>query len=112
MPSREETETVITWTLADGKAIVYSLMPSVWRMCERAGGVEIDQGQGIRKGRKAARTFLVDPGCIRIRPRRKLSAQQVEKARERARRLRKGSIGDVPLAPDAIEEASDMGKPS
>ncbi len=32
MPSREETETVMTWTAADEKATVYTLMPKIARL--------------------------------------------------------------------------------
>jgi hypothetical protein len=69
MPS--EIETVITWSADEDRATVYSLMPKVWRWCERAGGEEIRLDEGIRDGRKAARTFLVPVQCIRIRPKQK-----------------------------------------
>jgi hypothetical protein len=78
-----ERETVITWTAEDDKATVYSLMPKIWRWCERVGGVEINHEQGIRKGVKEARTFLVDIGCIFIRPRRKVSPEQAKAASAR-----------------------------
>jgi hypothetical protein len=71
MATREETETTVTWTSADQKATVYSMHPRIWRMCERAGGTEILAGDGIREGKKVARTFLVDSEFIVIRkPRR------------------------------------------
>lgn len=87
MTTRPEQETVITWTSADEKATVYSLHPRIWRACEKAGGVEINLLEGIRDGEKVARTYLVDPRCIVIRKRRSLSAEQLEVARERGRKL-------------------------
>ena len=48
------------WTSADQKATVYSMHPRIWRMCEKAGGIEIRQEDGARERKKAARTFLVD----------------------------------------------------
>jgi hypothetical protein len=77
MASREETDTVITWTADDDKATVYSMMPKVWRWCQKVGGIEIRLEEGIRNGKKEARTFLVDPLCIRIRPKRRPSPKQL-----------------------------------
>src|SRR5262249_34103719 len=94
MPSREETETVISWTAADEQATVYRLMPRIVRLCRRAGGEEIRQEEGVRDGRKEAWTFLVDPACISIRPRRKATEAQREagKAARMARKPRNAPV--------------------
>lgn len=78
---REENETIINWTAADQKATVYSTMPKIWRWCEKIGGEQIRLNEGIREGKKVARTYRVDPGCIRLRPRRTLSPEQREARR-------------------------------
>ena len=103
MASREETETVITWTADGEKATVYTLMPKIARLCRRAGAEEIRQEEGVRDGKKEAWTFLVDPACISIRPRRKLTEAQRAASAERARRLRNSTSGDVPGAPNSLE---------
>ena len=95
MPTREEIESVITWTAADEKASVYSLMPRIWKQCIRAGGVEINHEQGIREGRKVGRTFLVDPDCFGIRPKRKLSPAERQRRQEQARGLRNATVTHV-----------------
>jgi hypothetical protein len=105
MASREETETVIVWTLADEKATVSTLMPKIARLCRRAGGEEIRQGEGIREGRKEAWTFLVDPACLSIRPRRKLSAEALAKAQEHGRKLGKGKARTLVGAAEAAGTA-------
>lgn len=113
MPQAEETETVITWTAADEKATVHSLMPKVWRQCIRAGGVQIDHEQGVRDGRKAARTFLVDPECIVIRrpAKRNLTPLQRETLRERARGLRSRRQDTVLEDPNAPATARGTTRP-
>ncbi len=106
MASHDETETVITWTAADERATVYTLMPRVARLCQHAGGEEIRKEEGIRAGKKEAWTFLVDPACIVIRPRRKPSAAQIEAARKAvgmARKHRNTTVGAVIGDPNAVE---------
>ena len=96
MPSCEETETVITWTAADAKATVYTLMPKVARLCRRARAEEIRKNEGMRNGRKEAWTFVLDPACFSIRPRRKASPAQLEAARMAARVAREGRNATAP----------------
>ena len=111
MATREEAETVITWTAADRKATVYSLVPRVWRMCERAGAEEIEFDRGTRRGKKVARTFLVDPGCIVIRKPRRLNLTPQQRA-ERALRFPNApsekAVGahDAPRTTDGPERAA------
>jgi hypothetical protein len=103
VPSREETETVITWTSDDEKATVYSLHPRVWRMCERAGGEQIRRDEGIRAGKKQARTYFVDIDLIRIGRRRKLNLSAEARA-QRRERLRRGR--GRPLSPESSSTVS------
>lgn len=93
MTTKPETETTITWTAEDERAEVYSLMPRIWRACIAAGGEEIKQDQGIRNGRKVARTFLVPIRAIRIRKQRKLSEKELRQRREQGRRLAASRMG-------------------
>lgn len=87
MTQKREVETTIVWTAEDERAEVYSLMPRIWRMCQAAGGEEIKLDQGIRDGKKVARTFLVPIKAIRIRKRRTLTREELEKRREQGRAL-------------------------
>lgn len=82
-----EHETIITWTGDDDRATVYSLMPRIWRQCIAAGGEETRLEEGIREGRKVARTFLVPVKAIGIRKARQLTGKSLEAARERGRAL-------------------------
>lgn len=93
MATKAETETTITWNLDDERATVYSLMPRIWRLCMNAGGEEINLDHGVRDGKKAARTFLVDVGTIKIRRKRVMTPEQREKAKERGRNLAAGKMG-------------------
>jgi hypothetical protein len=97
--ARGEVETVITWTADDDKATVYSLMPKVWRWCERAGGEEIRLDDGICDGKTVARTFLVPVECVRVRKKRpKLSAEAAEASRTRLQALRGRLVGPTAAA--------------
>lgn len=103
MAKREEIETVITWTAADDRATVYSMMKRVWKWCEKAGGEEIDTGCGTRDGVKVGRTFLVPVKLVRIRRPRKLSPEASAKigaaARERFAGKRKTTTKEKPAGP-------------
>lgn len=102
MATKEETETVITWTLADEKVTVYSLMPRIWKACIKAGGVEIRAEEGIRNGVKVARTFLVDPRCVRVNPVRVLTEAQLAASRASLARARGQNDPNTPI-PDEGE---------
>lgn len=88
MPARSELETVIVWTADTKRATVYSLMPRVWRRCERAGGELIRTTH--RDGRVASKEYLLPVESIIIRHRRGLTLSAEERARrvEHMRRLR------------------------
>jgi hypothetical protein len=108
LTTKAEIETVITWTSADEKATVFSMHRRVWRMCERAGGQEIRKDEGIRAGRKVARTYLVDIDLIRIGRRRKLALSEEARA-QRRERLRRGR--GRPLSPESSSTESREKRP-
>lgn len=87
MATKAETETVIVWTAEDEKAEVYSLMPRIWRACERAGGEEIETRRGIRDGRVEAKTYLVPASAVKIRKPRQMTEKQRLAAEARGRVL-------------------------
>lgn len=93
MGLKSEQETVISWSADDRSAEVYSLMPRIWKQCLAAGGEEIKKEQGIRDGKKVARTFLVPIRSIGIRKKRVLSAKAVEGLRTRGRALAARNMG-------------------
>ncbi|MGH7818693.1 MAG: hypothetical protein ACREQ9_02880, partial [Candidatus Binatia bacterium] len=92
MPSRSETETIITWTAEDERAVVYSLMPRIWRWCERAGGDLLRTGS--REGKIAWKEYAVDIRAIRIRApkRRAMSDEERLRRAERLRELRRSRV--------------------
>lgn len=92
MPKRHETETTITWTMADEKATVFSMMPKVWKACERAGG-ELPR-VSRRDGRIISKEYAVEVGAIRIRPvkRRNVSDGERQRRAEHMRKVRKRPI--------------------
>lgn len=92
MPSRGEVETVINWTGEDERAVVYSLMPRIWRLCERAEGELLRTGS--REGKVAWKEYAVDIAAIRIRApkRRKVSEEERSRRAEWLRQVRKGQV--------------------
>lgn len=103
MATGEETETIITWSLADEYATVCSLMPKVWRRCEAVGGIERDLDGGVRNGKREARMFLIDASIIAIRRPRKLAIGPQSRARlaDAMRDVTKNRLGERSVAPTA-----------
>lgn len=101
MTTKDETETIVTWTANDERATVYSLMPRIWRQCLQAGGEEINLSEGIRNGKKLARTFLVPAKAVKIRKARSMTPAQVKASQERGRALAARQMGlDRPTQAD------------